>query len=89
MWSAIRRDVQSIGGQQIGFASVKGLLLMALPLTCVAGLIGFRFWRFNFDDAIISYRIAENIAKGQGWVYNSGERINGPRPQPLPDTVLA
>lgn len=32
---------------------------------------------FPYDDAYIAYRYAENIANGDGWVYNSGEVTSG------------
>jgi arabinofuranosyltransferase len=32
---------------------------------------------FPYDDAFIAYRYAENIANGEGWVYNSGEVSSG------------
>ncbi len=28
-----------------------------------------------FDDALITFRVAENLARGQGFVYNLGERV--------------
>jgi len=31
----------------------------------------------SFDDSYITYRYARNIAQGQGFVYNSGERVLG------------
>ena len=43
---------------------VAGLILAALSLW-----IGVSFWRFDWDDCYITYRIAENIANGKGWVY--------------------
>ncbi|HUT55244.1 MAG TPA: hypothetical protein VM658_17775 [bacterium] len=42
----------------------------------LALLTGLRFRGFAFDDPFITYRVARNIAEGQGWVYNLGERIN-------------
>lgn len=32
---------------------------------------------FTFDDAFITYRYAENLAAGLGFVYNAGERVLG------------
>ncbi len=29
----------------------------------------------TFDDAFVFFRYAENIARGQGWVYTAGERV--------------
>jgi hypothetical protein len=60
----------------------------ALFFAALAGAITVRFWQFGVDDSYIAYRIAENIAGGQGWVYNTGERINGST-SPLWTFVLA
>jgi hypothetical protein len=52
------------------------------PLACcilVAALIIF-LWSntpYDIDDAPITYRYAENIAAGNGFVYNAGERVLG------------
>jgi arabinofuranosyltransferase len=46
-------------------------------LAALALLLTLGFWDFNVDDSYIGYRIAENVAAGHGWVYNSGEQING------------
>src|SRR5205809_3666354 len=32
---------------------------------------------FQFDDAWITYRYAENLAAGKGFVYNDGEFVEG------------
>jgi len=48
-----------------------------LCLAGIAALLSLSFWSFNTDDSYIGYRIAENVASGQGWVYNLGERVNG------------
>src|ERR1700730_5225110 len=48
-----------------------------ISLASIGILIGIRFWQLDFDDTYITYRIAENIAGGAGWVYNLGERVNG------------
>src|ERR1700738_1680717 len=32
---------------------------------------------FTIDDAFISFRYAENLARGAGLVYNPGERVEG------------
>jgi hypothetical protein len=43
----------------------------------------FPLWRaasgqsFSFDDAYITYRYAQNLAAGHGFVYNLGERVLG------------
>jgi hypothetical protein len=47
----------------------------------LALLAAVLFWRLDaphdIDDAPITYRYAENIAAGHGYVYNLGERIQG------------
>lgn len=50
---------------------LRPFLLLAL------GLIVYRGFRhYYFDDPFITYRVAENLAQGKGWVYNFGEHIN-------------
>ncbi len=44
----------------------------------IAGLVFFAWWnRFIQDDAFISFRYAENLARGAGLVWNAGERVEG------------
>ena len=43
---------------------------------------------FQADDAFITYRYAENLARGLGFVYNAGERVYGTT-TPLLTLVLA
>lgn len=33
------------------------------------------FWRWRYDDPFITYRYADNLARGLGFVYNPGERV--------------
>jgi hypothetical protein len=35
------------------------------------------FWLFTVDDAYITFRYADNLARGLGAVYNVGERVEG------------
>lgn len=47
-------------------------------LVLMVGLAHTRlYWDWLVDDAYISYRYAENLATGNGLVYNSGERVEG------------
>lgn len=40
--------------------------------------ITFRIYtNFTFDDSLITYRYAENLALGKGFVFNPGERVLG------------
>ena len=41
----------------------------------VAGGVFVVFGRWAYDDPFITYRYAENIARGIGFVYNPGERV--------------
>ena len=41
-------------------------------------MVFFAWWnRFIQDDAFISFRYAENFARGAGLVWNAGERVEG------------
>lgn len=49
-----------------------------LFLLAIAARLGFHlFTDFTADDAFITFRYAENIANGLGFVYNEGERVLG------------
>lgn len=54
--------------------SLQPAFLIACILYII--LIAF-FWDYTVDDAYISYRYAENLASGNGLVFNSGERVEG------------
>src|SRR5690349_2759603 len=49
-------------------------LLAPMVITIAAAL---RVASFTIDDAYISFRYAENLANGNGLVYNVGERVEG------------
>jgi hypothetical protein len=56
-------------------------------------LLGSRLFLFDFtsyiaDDAFITYRYAENLSSGHGFVYNVGEKVQGTS-SPLFTIVLA
>lgn len=34
-------------------------------------------WSYKIDDAYITYRYADNLAEGKGFVFNEGERVEG------------
>jgi hypothetical protein len=53
-----------------GFA----LLLAALAMIVVWAWL---WWPNTIDDAYITYRYAEHVARGLGAVYNPGERVEG------------
>jgi len=48
------------------------VLLLAAALLHMA-----TYWYYTVEDAYISFRYAENFARGQGLTYNPGERIEG------------
>lgn len=50
-----------------------GLALLALA----AGLVAWRFAGLASDDIYITYRYAWNLAHGQGFAFNPGERVFG------------
>ncbi len=52
-------------------ATVLGALLILL------GVEHYWLRDLKFDDAYIHFRYAENIAQGEGFVYNPGERVLG------------
>ncbi len=51
--------------------------LWILLLALAAGVIWWSNADYDVDDAPITYRYAENLASGQGFVYNPGERVLG------------
>ena len=51
-----------------------------LALILLSSVALLHAWKFRFssiDDAYITYRYAENIAQGHGYVFNVGERVEG------------
>jgi hypothetical protein len=42
-------------------------------LAAVAVWVGMANWRYSYDDAYITFRMAAHFAQGQGFVYNPGE----------------
>jgi len=66
---------------------VKWLLVACVLVTACIAFV----WSnspYDIDDALITYRYAENIAAGAGFVYNPGERILGTT-TPLYTLILA
>jgi len=51
---------------------------LGLALVVVVALLHTQKYRYYlFDDAHITFRYAENLATGKGFVYNPGERVEG------------
>jgi hypothetical protein len=51
--------------------------LAALAFSAVAGLFAAQVWGKALDDFFITYRYADNLASGHGFVFNPGERAYG------------
>ncbi len=49
--------------------------LVFLSLGIISLILFLAFYRWAYDDPFISYRYAENLIHGLGFVYNPGERI--------------
>ena len=55
----------------------RWIALCALSWTALAWVIGARFSGLAPDDIFITYRYAQNLAGGHGFVFNPGERVFG------------
>jgi hypothetical protein len=53
---------------------VSGLLLVALAVFVYHARI---YWSWTEDDAFITFRYAQNLVRGEGLVFNPGERVEG------------
>ncbi len=53
----------------------KKYLWIFLYLAITSVFIYKSFSKWNYDDAYITYRYAVNLANGEGFVYNPGERV--------------
>jgi hypothetical protein len=58
-------------------ARLPDLVACGVAWTAVAGLLGSRFAGRAADDVYITYRYAQNLAAGHGFVFNPGERVFG------------
>src|SRR5947207_2990070 len=79
--AAARVDGDSTGAWR-GVSEISGplrrCLLVLLPaLSVLASLQLHNAYSLNTDDAPITFRYAENLATGHGFVYNEGERVLG------------
>jgi glycosyltransferase involved in cell wall biosynthesis len=55
-----------------------GALFALLAMLGATAFLYFLYWSpFGVDDSWITYRYAENLADGKGFVYNVGERVLG------------
>jgi arabinofuranosyltransferase len=57
----------------------RSLLTLVLVAIAVATFVyhAHIYWSWTEDDAYISLRYAENLSRGQGLVFNPGERVEG------------
>lgn len=67
----VRRMSDWIGGRVEGHERLAEAILLG-----VAALVAWAF-RFVQDDAFITYRYARNLARGEGLVFNPGEKVEG------------
>lgn len=49
--------------------------LVLLWMICSTGVLFVVFADWRYDDPYITYRYAENIARGAGFIYNAGEKL--------------
>ncbi|MCB0084947.1 MAG: hypothetical protein KDE47_28600 [Caldilineaceae bacterium] len=56
---------------------MKKYIVPLVLIGLAAALILWTDGPLDVDDALITYRYAENIATGQGFAYNVGEQILG------------
>ena len=61
---------------QASATAIPGARLRGFLLSAAGLLIYLGFRDYYFDDPFITYRVAENLARGAGWVYNPGEHVN-------------
>ncbi len=57
--------------------SYKSLLGPMVLGVCLLIVLSVRYWKFTVDDAYIPLRYARNLLRGNGLVYNVGERVEG------------
>lgn len=58
--------------------STKRAQLASWVLPGIVATVGLAHYvNLTFDDAFISFRYAENLARGEGLVFNPGERVEG------------
>lgn len=60
--------------------NTKHRIVYVVPLLLGLGLMAWQtiyFWDFFIDDSYIGFRVARNVARGHGFVYNVGEFVEG------------
>ena len=62
--------------------------LSIIYISIILVLLFFGYYNFRLDDAYIFYKYAKNIAEGNGYVFNLGEKVNATT-SPLYTLILA
>ena len=52
-------------------------ITILLVLATAASIFLYLFTNYTSDDAFITFRYAKNLATGNGWVFNIGEKVQG------------
>jgi len=75
----VRRGPHGAGsrGRPVAAWLLEWVLLSLLLALALVALLAARSPHFIPDDAYITFRYARNLAAGEGFVYNSGERVLG------------
>src|SRR5207249_6179144 len=81
-WTSSARDgsstsVSRLLGPMLDSSSHRRWMPWGVAAACVLlAALAFHL-RMLFDDSFIAYRYAANLARGQGLVFNPGERVEG------------
>lgn len=65
------------GGVKASFAGIPGTVWLIFALALIGRATVAAVSHFTNEDFFITLRYAENVAHGQGFVYNTGERVLG------------
>ncbi|MBN1578034.1 MAG: glycosyltransferase family 39 protein [Chitinispirillaceae bacterium] len=55
----------------------NAVMLSMMAIGAVYVVLAINYLPFTVDDSFITYRHADNLARGRGLVYNEGERVEG------------
>jgi len=67
---------------------IKKLVFPSLYIFAVTTLLSYLYYDWAYDDPFITYRYAQNLANGLGFVYNQGSRVQSTT-TPLFTIILA
>ena len=86
-WRTAGTNLRGLVRRREGVADRKWFVVILLAVGI--RLFFLVFWpQFAYEDALITFRYAENLVKGLGFVYNPGERVLGTT-APLYGLILA